>query len=60
MKQILTALVIAIGLSGCGTDPDERDLLAPQRDALQRAEDVEPFLQNAAARQRRLIDESEG
>lgn len=60
MKRILIISAAAMMLAGCGTEPDERDLLAPQRDALERAEQVEGVLEQAAERQRRLIDNSGG
>lgn len=60
MKRILIISAAAMMLAGCGTEPDERDLLAPQRDALERAEQVEGALEEAAERQRRLIDNSGG
>lgn len=59
MKKLLTLLTVMLALSGCTRDPDGADLLAPQREAMDRAEEVERVLQDAAERQRRLIDDSE-
>jgi len=63
MKLLLIILAALSGLTACSDrkpeDP-ETDLLAPQREALERAEGVEQALDEAAERQRRLIEEQGG
>lgn len=54
-------LVVVVLLPACGgSDSEPADLLAPQREALERAEGVEQALDEAAERQRRRIDEQGG
>lgn len=44
-------------LAACSSDPEQSDLLAPQREAMERAEDVERVMQEAAEQRQRRIDE---
>jgi hypothetical protein len=67
MKQIAPFLILLTLVTACsggsgGSDEDaeKSDLLAPQREAMERAQDVERVLDEAAERQRRLIDEQDG
>ncbi|MFW5815577.1 MAG: hypothetical protein ACOCVP_01855 [Wenzhouxiangella sp.] len=61
MKRWLSMLLMIGFLTACGGDETEsRDLLAPQRDALERAEGVEQVIDEAAERQRRQIEEQGG
>ncbi len=57
MGKLIRLFAVVLILAGCSTDADEPDLLAPQREAMERADDVERVLQEAADRQRRLIDQ---
>ncbi|MEE4638638.1 MAG: hypothetical protein V2J42_07870 [Wenzhouxiangella sp.] len=64
MKQIASYLILIIVLTACNSSGKEEtegsDLLAPQREAMERAEDVERVLDEAAERQRQLIEEQGG
>ncbi|HMA98117.1 MAG TPA: hypothetical protein VKO38_01535 [Wenzhouxiangella sp.] len=61
MNKILTALAVTVLLTACGEPESEGDdLLAPQREAMERAEAVEQVLDEAAERQRREIEEQGG
>ncbi len=54
-------LLITGFLAACGGDePESPHLLAPQRDALERAEGVEQVIDEAAERQRRQIEQQGG
>ena len=48
-----------LGLAACGTDSEPPELLAPQREALERAEDVERILLEAAEQRQRQLDDAE-
>jgi hypothetical protein len=66
MKLIiqLTAMLLFISISGCGEEQDKQTkapnpvVLKTQREALDKAKQVESTLQDAAAQQRKAIDES--
>lgn len=59
MKKLLVSITAVLALAACSSDPGEPDLLAPQRQALERAEDVERVMQEAAERRQSLIEEQE-
>lgn len=61
MKNSLAWLFLTLVLMACGEPQSEGDdLLAPQREAMERAEAVEKVLDEAAERQRRTIEEQGG
>jgi len=61
MKKIAFLLALAALLTACNEPAsDGDDLLAPQREAMERAEAVEQVLDEAAERQRREIEEQGG
>jgi hypothetical protein len=61
MKTYLPLIFSAVILTACGeSDSEGDDLLAPQREAMERAEAVEQVLDDAAERQRREIEEQGG
>lgn len=61
MKKILFLIALALLLTACSEpESDGDDLLAPQREAMERAEAVEQVLDEAAERQRREIDQQGG
>lgn len=57
MKKPIYAIVALMSLAACSSDPEQPDLLAPQREAMERAEDVERVMQEAAEQRQRRIDE---
>lgn len=60
MKTVLSAAGLLV-LVACGNaEPDAEDLLAPQRETMERAEEVEQVLEDAAERQRRQIEAQGG
>lgn len=60
MKSLLSTVCLLL-LAACGnSEPDAEELLAPQLEAMERAEDVERVLDEAAERQRRQIEEQGG
>ena len=60
MRSLMIAGLFVL-LAGCGnSEPDAEELLAPQLEAMERAENVEQVLDDAAERQRRQIEEQGG
>lgn len=59
MRKILLMVSLAALIAACSADQDEPDLLAPQREAMERAEDVERVLEEAAEQRRRQLEEQE-
>ncbi|MGY6555968.1 MAG: hypothetical protein ACXIUM_15740 [Wenzhouxiangella sp.] len=57
MTKPLCVLLALMSLAACSSDSEQPDLLAPQREAMERAEDVERVLQDAAAQRQRRLDE---
>lgn len=60
MKPILLMTALALALTACSGDAEQADLLAPQRDAMERAEDVERVLREAAEQRQRELEDQEG
>jgi ABC-type uncharacterized transport system auxiliary subunit len=60
MLRTLCLLTVMLALAACGERDEDTDLLAPQREALERAEGVEQTLLDAAERQQRQIEEQGG
>ena len=58
-KRLLFAL-LALFVAACSSDSEPTDPLAAQREAMERAEDVERVLLEAAEQRRRQLEEQEG
>lgn len=66
LPALLLVPLLALFLTGCGHDdsgdaaPEDAGLLEPQRQAVERARDVEDDLAEAAQRQREQIEDGGG
>lgn len=56
---LLAGVLVPVGLLACSKQSDPPDLVKTQREALQKAKQVDQTVQKAAAEMQRKIDEAE-